>query len=320
MKYRVLLAMIIGLMIFSSFVNSQPSMGPIVQGFVKNPDGSDPDSAEVEFFGFLNKSPIDQTEIKFCTVGPEGCGWAIDLKQDIPNTTWEPGDTLTVILKNVGGGEYDGLEFHLEYVTTNETFQIVYAPILLPVELITFTAQEISGLISEEVELRWKTASEKNNYGFYVERSSIGNKFENIGFVAGAGSCNTICEYKFNDRDVEIGKYSYRLKQMDTNGQFSYSESIQIEVAAPKSYSLEQNFPNPFNPKTDIVFRVKEDGKVRITVYDILGREVERLVDGQLKAGTHRITFNGQQLPSGLYLYRMEAADFQQVKKMALIK
>ena len=114
-----------GLMFISGLVNAQPGIGPIVQGFVKNPDGSDPDSAEVEFYGFLKKSPADQTIKNFCTVGEDGCGWAINLTADIPNVTWEPGDTLIVMLKNVSGGEYDGLEYHLVYETTSETFQIV---------------------------------------------------------------------------------------------------------------------------------------------------------------------------------------------------
>lgn len=317
MTNRILFIILMSLFVSLNIVNAQPGIGHIIWGLVKNPDGSTPDSAEVEFYAYLNKAPENVTEKKYCS--SEG-GWAINVVHDIPNSTWTAGDIVVVIFKNVGDSEFNGEEFHLVYQTTATSPEVVLEPIVLPVELVTFSAEGAVGLLSEEVQLKWSTATETNNYGFSIERAKDGVHFESVGFIAGAGSCNTMCEYKFVDRQVEIGQYFYRLKQIDTNGKFSYSGTIQVEVAAPKTYSLSQNFPNPFNPKTDIIFRVKEDGRVRITVFDILGREVMRLVDGHMKAGTHRITVDGHQLPSGMYLYRMEAADFSQVKKMALVK
>jgi hypothetical protein len=317
MKYRILFMILMSLFVSMNIVHAQPGIGHIVWGIVKNPDGSTPDSAEVEFYAFLNKAPENVTEKKYCS--GEG-GWAINVVHDIPNSTWSVGDIITVIFKNVGGSEFNGEEFNLVYQTTVSSPELVLEPIVLPVELVTFRAESVSGVTADEVHLKWSTATETNNYGFSIERSQDGIHFESVGFVAGAGSCNIMCEYKFIDKEVEIGGYTYRLKQIDTNGKFSYSGTVQIDVAAPKTYSLSQNFPNPFNPTTDIIFRVKQDGRVRITVFDILGREVMRLVDGQMKAGTHRITVDGHRLPSGMYLYRMEAADFNQVKKMALVK
>ncbi|MBN1999663.1 T9SS type A sorting domain-containing protein [candidate division KSB1 bacterium] len=290
----------------------------IVMGTVQNPDGSKPDSAEVEFRGFLNKSPQDTSANAQCS---EGGGWAIDVVFGIPNSDWNVGDTLTVLFYYVGDqSAFAGEEFILTYKTTNVSPDSVTTPIVLPVELSTFNAQVVNGSISESVLLAWNTAGETNNYGFNVEKSSDGKVFEKVGFVAGAGSTNTAKHYEFMDENVTIGEYYYRLKQIDYGGRLNYSDVIEVEVQAPTRFELSQNFPNPFNPKTDIVFRLKKDIKVNITVYDILGRRVATIVDRDMTAGSHRITFNGAELPSGTYFCRMTAGDFREVKKMLLLK
>ncbi len=88
----------------------------------------------------------------------------------------------------------------------------------------------------------------------------------------------------------------------------------------PDHFALSQNYPNPFNPATEIAFALPENARVRLTVYDVLGREVARLVDGELPAGYHRVTFEGSRLATGMYFYRMEAGSFVQVKQMILVK
>jgi hypothetical protein len=107
---------------------------------------------------------------------------------------------------------------------------------------------------------------------------------------------------------------------LDRDGSFTYSEVKEVMVAAPETYELSQNFPNPFNPRTEIVFRVKQEGLVVLKVYDILGREVQTLVNGKMTAGTHRVSVDGRDLPSGMYLYTISAGNFHDVKKMVLIK
>ena len=92
------------------------------------------------------------------------------------------------------------------------------------------------------------------------------------------------------------------------------------EQSIPEAYALRQNFPNPFNPSTEILFDLPEDATVSLVVYDVLGREVARLVQEELRAGTHRARFDAQGLPSGIYFYRIQAGDFAQTRCMTLLK
>ncbi len=290
----------------------------IVMGTVKNPDGTEPDSAEIEFCGYLNKAPQDTSVKAHCSAGG---GWAIDVVFGIPNSDWQAGDTLTVLFYYVGeNSAFQGEEFVLSYETSDVSPDSVSTPIVLPVELSTFQGQVVKSAISESVLLSWNTAGETNNYGFNVERSSDGKKYEKIGFVAGAGSTNAAKYYEFVDENTPLGHYYYRLKQIDYGGQSSYSDIVEIEVQPPAHFELCQNFPNPFNPKTDIVFRVKKELKVNISIFDILGRRVDTIVDREMTPGSHRITFDGGKLPSGTYFCRMVAGDFRDVKKMLLLK
>ena len=308
---------LLGILAITTSAGAQIMFPHIVMGRVKNPDGTYPTDKQVEFYGFLKKAPENVSAVDSCS---EGGGWAIDVVLGIPSSTWEVGDTVEVHFKHVGEGEFSGQTYILKYETTDVSPDSVVEEITLPVELSVFTARLQEDLLGENVLLEWQTMSETNNFGFEIHRSQDKKEYEKIGFVAGAGSTNTARTYRFVDEDVAIQKYYYRLKQLDTNGQSAFSDVVEIDVTAPTRYDLSQNFPNPFNPQTDIVFRLKEDVRVKIKVFNILGREVVTIVDNRMKAGTHRITFDGSQLPSGMYLYRMEAGDFKSVKKMILIK
>lgn len=295
---------------------SYAQIGHIVGGTVLNPDSTAPADKEIMFRAYLTKSVADTSAPDSCS---EGGGWGVDVMYQIPNSTWEAGDTLVVIFTNVGTSQFAGAVNKLVYVTTDVSPEFVN-DFALPVEMTTFDAFVYQGSFADEVVLNWKTVGESNNYGFEVQRSEDGKNFERIGFVSGAGSTNTARSYEFRDPDVQVGTYFYRLKQIDTNGSFTYSEAKEVSVKPPDQYQLSQNYPNPFNPKTNIIFRLKEDGRVSIRLYDVLGREVMTVVDRRMKAGTHKLTIDGSQLPSGLYLYSMKAGNFHQVKKMALVK
>ena len=288
----------------------------IVSGTVLNKDNSKPGANEIEFRGFLKKSPTDTSVAKLCS---EGGGWGLDVIYEIPNSTWEVGDTLVVIFENVSTGPEAGSVTKLTHETTSTNPEFIgdYA---LPVEMTTFDALVQRDSFVEQVVLNWKTVGETNNYGFEVQKSTDGKKWGKIGFVAGAGSTNIARAYEFTDENVDVGTYHYRLIQIDTNGNSSTSDVKTLTVTPPKTYELSQNYPNPFNPQTNIIFQLKEDIDVKITVFDVLGREVASLVDRRMKAGTHTITFNGSQLSSGLYFYSMQAGDFHRVKKMAIVK
>ncbi len=187
----------------------------------------------------------------------------------------------------------------------------------LPVELASFTVS----VVSNGVELNWTTASETNNYGFDVQRGTDEKNFQRIGFVAGNGTTTQQHSYKFADRDLPAGTYYYRLKQIDTDGTFSLSEYIRADIATVvREYALQQNYPNPFNPTTTIAFSLKEDGFVKLRLFNMLGQQVVELVNGQLKAGSHTAILDARNLSSGTYLYILEVNGFRAQKRLQIIK
>lgn len=186
----------------------------------------------------------------------------------------------------------------------------------LPVELLSFT----SYIGKIEVTLKWSTASEVNNRGFDIERKSDGN-WEKIGFVMGSGNTNAQQNYSYSDRGLKTGKYNYRLKQIDYNGNFKYFElSNTVIIGVPERYSLAQNYPNPFNPRSLINFQLPSSSFVSLKVYDISGREISSLVNEIKEAGYYTVQFDGTNFSSGVYFYKMQANDFVSVKKMILVK
>ena len=142
-----------------------------------------------------------------------------------------------------------------------------------------------------------------------------------IGFVEGHGNSNSPKQYTFNDTDIQqSGVYYYRLKQIDNDGTFEYSNVITVNVGVPDKFFLSQNYPNPFNPTTNITFSLPEDSRVRITVYNLLGEQVAELVNSEFTSGSHTISFDANNFTSGIFLYRMEARNFVATKKMTLLK
>jgi len=196
--------------------------------------------------------------------------------------------------------------------------EVTYVPI--PVELTSFRADVNDG----SVVLNWSTATETNNKGFEVQRNS-GNGYQVVGFVQGNGTTTEVHNYSFVDKSVASGNYTYRLRQIDFNGKSNYSQEIGVNVDIPKVYSLGQNYPNPFNPSTKIDFNLAADSKVTLKVFNILGQEVTTLLNGNMAAGTHNVTFDASRLSSGVYLYKIEAKgvdgnNFTSIKKMILTK
>ncbi len=150
-------------------------------------------------------------------------------------------------------------------------------------------------------------------------------EFQTIGFIEGHGTTSEAQTYTYTDRNLLSGKYSYRLKQIDFDGAFQYSNTIEVEISSVSGFALNQNYPNPFNPGTSISFSLAVDSKVSLKVFDILGQEVASLVDGNLAAGGHKVDFNAESLNSGVYVYRIDASgingkNFTDIKKMLLLK
>ena len=187
----------------------------------------------------------------------------------------------------------------------------------LPVELTSFTA----AFKNSEVLLSWKTKTEVNNYGFNLERRVGDGDWDSIAFIEGHGNSNSPKEYSYSDKELFAGgsNFQYRLKQIDTDGSFEYSDIVEVEVV-PDQYELSQNYPNPFNPSTTIQFSLPRQTQLRINLYNMIGEQVATIADGMYESGYHKVTFNASNLPSGTYIYRLESNEFVQVKKMMLIK
>lgn len=188
----------------------------------------------------------------------------------------------------------------------------------MPVELSSFS----SSIIKNNVTLNWTTTAEVNNSRFDVERKlTNSDKWNKVGFVNGNGTINEPKNYSFTDRNLNTGSYNYRLKQIDFNGNYEYYNlSGEVVIGISREYGLSQNFPNPFNPTTNISYQIPISGFVTLKIYDVSGKEVAKLVDQRQEAGYYTAMFDGSLLSSGIYFYKLTAGDFVEMKRMVLLK
>ena len=198
----------------------------------------------------------------------------------------------------------------------------------LPVEMVYFYGQvEIN-----TVGLYWGTATEVNNYGYFIERSDTIRLWEVLEFIPGHGNSNSPKDYSFIDSTIIAnGLYFYRLHQYDTDGANEYTDEIEVyvdfitvfeneSITLPLEFNLSQNYPNPFNPITTIEFQIPQNSFVNISVYDLSGRKVMQLLNRSLNAGKYSINVNGSNLASGNYIYRMLTPIYSSAKKLTLLK
>lgn len=192
----------------------------------------------------------------------------------------------------------------------------------IPVELTFFAAT----ILDNSIQLEWTTATEKNNSGFEIQKSTDNFFWDKVSFVEGNGTTTEINTYIFVDNNVTTGTYFYRLKQVDYDGKFNYSKIIEVTIGQPTEYELAQNYPNPFNPSTIISYSIPEESFVSIKVYDLLGKEIATLVDERQTAGNYQKSFNANGLSNGVYFYRIQtnsvnnSANFIETKKMSIVK
>jgi hypothetical protein len=183
------------------------------------------------------------------------------------------------------------------------------------------------------VVLTWVTASEINNAGFEIERRvHSGRQWQNIAFVPGSGASRAVSSYRYEDRGLAAGGYDYRLKMLDRDGSFEYSAIISAAVGLPETFALLQNFPNPFNPATEIQYHIaavpgQASGSARtvLKIYNLLGEEIRTLVDREEAPGYYSVTWDGKDqsgrtASSGIYIYRLQSGNFVETRKMVFVQ
>lgn len=251
---------------------------------------------EVVLYAYENSFPLTEPGNPILTIGPLGAG-----------ITSDPANIGTVAIRqgtNSPTGIIDGIRVATQWSS------------IVPVELTSFNAS----VKSNNVILKWTTATESNNSGFEIERRSSNTNWSKIAFVQGFGTSTEKQSYSFTDKNLSRGKYQYRLKQIDFDGTFEYSKSIEVDVTLPAKFELAQNYPNPFNPTTSISFTIPQSGNVKLAVYNLLGQEVAVILNEYKEAGSYNIEFDAQNMNSGVYLYKLESNGLTLTKKMTLLK
>lgn len=193
---------------------------------------------------------------------------------------------------------------------------------VVPVELTNFT-----GVQTEEgIMLNWRTSTETNNKGFEIERkiSGLENEWQKLTFIEGRGTTSEISNYEYLDKINTTGIYNYRLKQIDYDGTFIFSDDVEVDFYLAQNYRLSQNYPNPFNPETTVEYAIPIEGFVSLKLYNSLGQEIAVIVNKEMEAGKYIVNLNlaeiSNNLSSGVYYYTISAGSFFQARKMLYLK
>jgi hypothetical protein len=189
----------------------------------------------------------------------------------------------------------------------------------LPIQLASFS---VSVIRDKDVEVTWKTISETNNYGFEIHRKrGTTGDWKKLGFVEGHGTTLNAQSYSYLDQSVTFGRYYYRITQIDLNGKSKTFPEIEVIAGLnPGQFLLAQNYPNPFNPKSTIEYALPKQSYVTLKVYDLLGSNVQTLVDERQDAGLYEVQLNASGLASGVYFYHLQAGNFNQTRKLLLLR
>ena len=253
-------------------------------------------------------------------------GYQLQRKTGDPNTN---SPYITIVATGIDILNFEDLEVELNQIYTYRIRSLVmglnsqygneataYVPEVVPVELTSFTAS-VSG---SDVTLNWSTATETNNLGFEILRFAQNDIWQAIGFVGGNGTTTEIKTYFYKDENLSVGKYQYRLKQIDYDGSVEYSNVVEVEIGLPTQFILEQNYPNPFNPVTTISWQSPASSHQVLKVFDVLGNEVATLVDEFRDAGRYEVIYDASNLASGIYIFELRAGAFFQSRKMVVLK
>ena len=281
-------------------INGNLPDSPVNDGFIYTYDSQNPNTYFVA------------TDIGVFLTQNDGANW-VELPNNLPNT---------VIL-------------HLDYSPSNQMLRAgthgrgVYEAFIdftIPVELSSFSAE----VEKNSVHLNWTTATETNNHGFEIERKLKNQEWITIAFVEGNGTTTERNNYSYVDDFSQMpyeGTVLYRLKQIDYNGDYEYSEQIAANLTfIPSEYYVSQNFPNPFNPSTTIQYSLPVESNVSIKIYNSLGEMIVNLLSESKPAGSYEVIWNAQEFSSGVYYYSFEVTSVdgtqshREMKKIVFLK
>ncbi|NUN10003.1 MAG: immune inhibitor A [Ignavibacteriaceae bacterium] len=198
----------------------------------------------------------------------------------------------------------------------------IYELGIVPVELISFSAT----VSNDNVILDWTTASELNNKGFNIDRSADGITWENLSFIAGAGTYNSTRSYNFTDKSPYSGESYYRLTQLDYDGTSKSYQPVKVNFEKIYNFYLSQSYPNPVSKTAKIKFGVPSSGKKNIAqstslvIYDILGKEISSQVNEQKLPGEYEAQFDVSALPSGVYIYKLSCGEYSASRKLIITR
>ena len=288
-------------------------------------------------------------------IGPDASGFTVSLVNTslpFPPTTSGTTDNVLVQISGGGGNSFTGTDKSVAILNfqsmitkgisplafdqgTNKTFltttslvdingdslTFVDGQVTVPVQLFSFTAQ----VERDGVKLRWVIAYASSNFGFEIQHSKNKSNFEKIGFVSSVSVTTDSKIYSFIHRPADFGTHYYRLKQIDINGSFEHLGLLQVVVSRPENFELSQNYPNPFNQGTLIQYQLNAMEHTVLVIYNLLGKNIRRLVDEQQGPGYYSVMWNGKNdagvtVPSGVYIYELRTSNFVAHKRMILMK
>ncbi|MBN2410153.1 T9SS type A sorting domain-containing protein [candidate division KSB1 bacterium] len=288
--------------------------GALLDGFYNSTPGI---TGETKVF--VSTTPLETPNPQTVTEGTKY--YLYTVKMTITNSTvnslllWNRLDTG---IENVGGLVATG-----DADTGGEiTFNDDGGDMALPINLSSYRFD----IKNNSILLKWTTETETNCYGYNIYKSEqeIGPySIINTKIIPGAGTSTQKNHYEFIDSNINKSQtYYYKIDQVDINGKHSYYGPLAASFSEkiPTEYSLEQNFPNPFNPGTTIYYNLPKQSLVTINVYNLKGELVQVLFNGSKEAGSYSLDWNATLLPSGTYFIKLSANDFSDIKKCLLIK
>lgn len=187
----------------------------------------------------------------------------------------------------------------------------------LPVELSGFNA----AADAQDVVLTWSTASETNNAGFAIERKTDAGGFEDLGFVEGHGTTQETKQYRYRVSEPGYGEHVFRLRQIDADGTTEISEERRVTVELKEAHAIGPPYPNPTTTEARLDVTVRESQKVRVELFDLLGRRIRVVHDGTIEAqDTETLRVNGSRLASGHYFVRIVGERFAETRRLTIVR